>query len=297
MLDRNSASWFYPKPTGDLGCDRNARTIQFACFLFALAIGVALALDAISGDPLPIPIVSTALGALGAAAVLNRAGRPTWAGRIVILALLLLAVLRVVQARDGFRSHAMLMFPGLLLLSVMLLDRVSYVATACIVLLAVAALGAAEKQGLLGAIPPVRTPTNYESIFLVGLTLLAFSAVGSRIVRDAEGNVFDLRTSINRLSAANLELRETAEALRDSEEKFRATFMNSADALLIVTLEEGRISDVNDAFEAVYGYKREEAVGKTSLQLNLYSQPADQERALAEVRAKRRLREFEAVAS
>jgi hypothetical protein len=51
--------------------------------------------------------------------------------------------------------------------------------TAGIVILTVAALGVAEKHGLFGAIPPVRTPTNYESIFLVDLTLLAFSVAGN----------------------------------------------------------------------------------------------------------------------
>jgi PAS domain S-box-containing protein len=265
MLDRNSASWFYPKPTGDLGCDRNARTIQFACFLFALAIGVAVALDAISGEPVPIPIVSTALGALGGAAVLNRAGRPTWAGRIVILALLLLAVLRVVQARDGFRSHAMLMFPGLLLLSVMLLDRVSYVTTAGIVLLAVAALGAAEKQCLLGTIPRVRTPTSYESIFLVDLTLLAFSAVGSRIARDAETNVADLRASISGLSAANRDLTDTASALRESEQQLASIYNTVRDVIFQLAVEPGgqfRFVSVNAAFLRVTGLSQEAVVGK-----------------------------------
>ena len=113
MSDGKSPSWFYPKRTGDPGRDRNARTLQFACLLFAIAIGIAVALDVISREPIPIPIVSATLGGLCAAAVLNHAGRPTSAGRIVILVLLLCAVLRVVHASDGFRSHAMLMFPGL----------------------------------------------------------------------------------------------------------------------------------------------------------------------------------------
>ena len=113
MSDRTWSFGLYPKRTGDVGRDRNARTLQFACFLFAIGIGIVVALDAISREPVATLTVSVALAGLVAAAVINRAGRPTWAGRIVILALLLCAVLRVVQARDGFRSHAMLMFPGL----------------------------------------------------------------------------------------------------------------------------------------------------------------------------------------
>jgi hypothetical protein len=163
MSDRTWSFGLYPKQTGDVGRDRNARTLQFACFLFAVGIGVVAAVDAISRERVPIPTVSVALVGLIAAALINRAGRPAWAGRIVILALLLCAVFRV---RDGFRSHAMLMFPGVLLLSVMSLDRVSYLTTAGTVLRAVAALGIAEKHGLFGNIPRCALPQTTNPSFL-----------------------------------------------------------------------------------------------------------------------------------
>ena len=37
MLDRKLQFWFYPEPTGDVGRDRNARTLQFTCLLYAFA--------------------------------------------------------------------------------------------------------------------------------------------------------------------------------------------------------------------------------------------------------------------
>src|SRR5215831_2472723 len=155
--------WFYPKPTGDIGRDRNARTLQFSCLLFVVALGAIAVADMIAGELVPLPILLAAVGLFGAAAM-NRAGRSVWAGRTAVLVLMLGAILLVFEARDGFRSHAMLVFPGLLLISVMLLDRASYVATASAVLLAVAALGIAEKHGLTGATPRIRTPTTYFSI-------------------------------------------------------------------------------------------------------------------------------------
>lgn len=104
----------------------------------------------------------------------------------------------------------------------MFLNRAFYLTTAGMVLLAVAALGFADKHGLTRAIPGVRTPTTYESILDVDLNLLIFAAIGSRIARDAQSNVFDLRNTIGRLSESNLELGETAEALRQSEAQARA---------------------------------------------------------------------------
>jgi PAS domain S-box-containing protein len=294
MLEHESLSWFYPKQTGDRGRDRNARTIQLACLLFAIAVGLVAVLDTIARERVP-PVLGMAVVGLVAAGIINHAGRAAWAARTTILALLLTAILLVFEAHDGFRSHAMLVFPGLLLIAVMLLDRASYLITAGTVLSAIVGLGIAEIHGLTGAIPGVRTSTSLDSIIYVDLTVLVFAVIGSRIARDVERNVFDLRATIDELSVTNRELRETATALRDSEERFRATFMNSADSFLIATLEEGTIVEINDAFEALYGYTREEAVGKTTLQLNLYARPADRTRALAEVRAKGQLREFETV--
>jgi PAS domain S-box-containing protein len=266
MSGRALFLWFYPRATGDPGGDRNARTLQFTCLLLAIVIGMAVTLDLVSREPISALTVSPALIALFVAAVLNRTAQRAWAGRIVILALLLCAILRVVDASDGFRSHAMLMFPGVLLLSVMLLDRASYLATAGIVILTVTALGIAEKLGLLGAIPPARTPTNYESIFILDLTLLAFSIVGSRIVQDAQRNVADLRVSIGELSAANTELRNTAEALRESEQRLFSIYNTVRDVIFHVAVEsEGqfRFVSVNTAFLDVSGLSQEGVIGKT----------------------------------
>jgi hypothetical protein len=51
MLDRKLSSWFYPKPTDDPGRDRNARTLQFACFLFAFAVGTVAIVNVIAHEP------------------------------------------------------------------------------------------------------------------------------------------------------------------------------------------------------------------------------------------------------
>ena len=122
MLDRKAQYRFYPKSTGDVGRDRNARTLQFACFLFTFAIALIAVLNTIAKERVELPILVLAVVALIGAAAMNRAGMSAWAARITILAVLLTAVLLVLQASDGFRSHAMLAFPGLLLISVPLLD-------------------------------------------------------------------------------------------------------------------------------------------------------------------------------
>ena len=267
MLGRKSRSWFYPKPTGGPGRDRNARTVQFACFLLAFAVSAVAMLNVISGEPsAETPLLVFAVAALVAAMVTNRARSWEGAARTAFLAVLLTAMLLVFEARDGFRSLAMLVFPGMLLISVMLLDRASYMITAGMVLVAVAALGIAEKQGLTRAIPHVRSSTTYESIFFVDLNLLVFAMIGSRIASDAQSNVFDLRATIDRVSKANLTLEETAEALRESEQQLVSIYNTVRDVIFHLAVEpEGRFRfvSVNAALLRVTGLSREAVIGKT----------------------------------
>ena len=267
MLGWKSRSWFYPKPTGDPGRDRNARTVQFACFLLAFAIGAVTILNVMNGEPsAETPILFFAAAGLVAAMVTNRAGSWEWAARTAFLAVLLTAMLLVFEARDGFRSFAMLVFPGMLLLAVMLLDRASYMTTAGIVLVAVAVLGIAEKRGLTRAIPHTRSSTTYESIIFVDLNLLVFAMIGMRIASDAQSNVFDLRAVIDRVSTANLTLEETAEALRESEQQLVSIYNTVRDVIFHLAVEpEGqfRFVSVNAAFLKVTGLSREAVIGKT----------------------------------
>jgi PAS domain S-box-containing protein len=262
MSDRKRPSRFYPKPTGDKGFDRNARTLQFACCLLAFAVGTVAVLNTIEREPRETPLLIFAVVGLLAGAVMTRAGWSAWAARTAFLALLMTATLLVFEARDGFRSHAMLVFPGLLLISVMLLDRASYATTAVIVLGAVAALGVAEKQGLTQAIPNVRTATSYGSIFYVDLTLLVFAVIGTRIARDAQSNVTDLRAIISQLSAANLALTGSAEALRQSEVKYRRLHESITDGVVAVDMA-GNILETNPTFQSMLGYTGEELRGLT----------------------------------
>jgi PAS domain S-box-containing protein len=264
--EQDSPSWFYARPTGDPGRDRNARTVQFACLLLACAVCVVAILNISSSDPGENPFLAFAAVGLVAAMILNRMGRWQWGARIAFSAVLLTAMLLVFEARDGFRSHAMVVFPGMLLLGVMLLDRASYMITGGIVLVVVAALGIAENHGLTRAIPHLRTSTSYESIFFVDLALLIFALIGSRIARDAQSNVFDLRATIAQVLDANRELSEAAEALREDEQQLVSIYNTVQDGIFHLTVEPGgrfRFVSVNRAFLRVTGLSLEMVVGKT----------------------------------
>ncbi len=88
-------------------------------------------------------------------------------------------------------------------------------------------------------------------------------------------------------------LAETRRALAASEEKLSRAFQASPDAITITTMAEGRFLEVNDGFEKVAGYSREEAIGKTSGELGIWHADG-RERLLAAVRNRGRVKEVAA---
>jgi PAS domain S-box-containing protein len=74
--------------------------------------------------------------------------------------------------------------------------------------------------------------------------------------------------------------KKAQQAIRESEEKFSKAFRSSPHPMYISTVKEGRFIDVNDSFTRVMGYKREEVIGKTSQELNLWLNQKDRSRIL-----------------
>ncbi len=68
--------------------------------------------------------------------------------------------------------------------------------------------------------------------------------------------------------------------LKLSEEKFSRAFHGNAALMAISTLDSGRFIDVNQAFLDKTGYCRDEVIGRSSLELDLFVDPRDREQAL-----------------
>ena len=88
------------------------------------------------------------------------------------------------------------------------------------------------------------------------------------------------------------ERKRVEEALRLSLEKFEKTFQAAPVWVVLTALEDGRYIEVNETFLRALGYKREEVVGKTSLELETWVDPGDRERIAAQVREKGGVRNF-----
>jgi PAS domain S-box-containing protein len=83
-------------------------------------------------------------------------------------------------------------------------------------------------------------------------------------------------------------------ALHESEEKFRLAFQTSPDSINLNRLSDGLYVDINDGFAKLMGYTREEIIGKTSLELNIWDDPRDRERLVQGLAATGVVDNFEA---
>ena len=70
-----------------------------------------------------------------------------------------------------------------------------------------------------------------------------------------------------------------------SEEKFAKIFRSSPTAIAITKMSNGCLIDVNQAFEKLFGCRREEVIGRTSVELGMWYDPKDRERLLQSIAA------------
>lgn len=81
--------------------------------------------------------------------------------------------------------------------------------------------------------------------------------------------------------------------LRGAERKFTTVFATCPDAIAISDKQTGRYLDVNPAFEEALGYRRDEAVGRTSVELDIWAEPDARARMLEAFAAQGRLTNYE----
>ncbi|MCX6287138.1 MAG: PAS domain S-box protein [Bacteroidetes bacterium] len=68
--------------------------------------------------------------------------------------------------------------------------------------------------------------------------------------------------------------KRSEKALKESEEKYKAVFRTIPDAI-VLTQMDGTVVDINFGFSKLSGFTKEEAVGSTLLEMELYSVPED----------------------
>ncbi len=108
--------------------------------------------------------------------------------------------------------------------------------------------------------------------------------------RRKNGDIFDVLLRIAPLDSSDMskgfiftgldisERKKAEKALQESEERFRITFVTSPDAISISRIEDGIYIDSNEGFVRLLGYSREEIIGKSVFELNIWKNFDDRKR-------------------
>ena len=84
--------------------------------------------------------------------------------------------------------------------------------------------------------------------------------------------------------------------LQQSEERFARAFGSSPDALTIIDVKTGRMLEVNEGFERLFGHARAAVAGHSAFEVGLWADPDQRERARALLFEQGTLRDFSIVA-
>ena len=109
------------------------------------------------------------------------------------------------------------------------------------------------------------------------MVVTGFRKDGERLTLDMAGSAVDFGEGACILwTAVDLsEQRRVEGALRRSESRFAAAFEAAPMVMVISTLAEGRYIDVNPSFLRMFGYRREEVIGRTAADLGVWAQARD----------------------
>ncbi|MGA8766669.1 MAG: ATP-binding protein, partial [Candidatus Acidiferrales bacterium] len=89
------------------------------------------------------------------------------------------------------------------------------------------------------------------------------------------------------------ERKKSEQQLRQSEERFYKAFNASPEPITIATASEGLYVDVNESFLRLTGHRREEVIGRTSLELKFWGRPEDRATLVDVLKKQGRVRDLE----
>jgi len=89
------------------------------------------------------------------------------------------------------------------------------------------------------------------------------------------------------------ERKRTEVALKQSEEKLSKIFRTSPTLINLTSTKTHRYLEVNDAFERITGYSREEVIGRTTMELGIWADTERRSELLQQLQAEGRVRDAE----
>ncbi len=120
----------------------------------------------------------------------------------------------------------------------------------------------------------------YENAILTKAGEERLIAWNNTLLRDEQGKIVGTLSSGEDITERKL----AAEALRESEEKLTKVFQNSPALVSISSLDENKFTEVNETFLSTLGFERDEVIGRSTQELNLFVDPETRDEIVRVVR-------------
>jgi two-component system sensor kinase FixL len=127
---------------------------------------------------------------------------------------------------------------------------------------------------------PLATSTSTLSVALLAIWC-AVQGRGPFASHSPEQNALSIQVFFGVSSITLLFLATAVAEHRKAEERFIKKFRSSPDAMAFSHLKNHQINEVNEAWEKLLGYQRNEAIGQSWSNLNIYASGPDREKLVA----------------
>ncbi len=107
-----------------------------------------------------------------------------------------------------------------------------------------------------------------------------WASTNAHYYRDEKGTILGVEGVTRNVD----DLKMAEEAQRRSEELFGLAFHTSPDAINLNRASDGMYININDGFTKLTGYTRDEAIGRTSVSLNIWRNPEDRVKLVNELK-------------
>lgn len=232
---------------------RHARGLQAVTLVLLVGVPILMAVSLLQNRPwIEVFILfATLVTAVGAHGLLRR-GHYQRAGHLLVFSLIICTSAGI-YAFGSVRSAVVVGFTAAVVTAGMALGKKALIAAVALSAAALGALTWAEQAGVM-AQPDLAVGLRF---WLLHVMLMVGTGIG----------IYSSREVVLRAlhdQRAELERREQAEhALAISEDRFRRIFRSSPAAIVVQSLQDLMVLDVNPAFERLYGYARADILGRT----------------------------------
>ena len=147
-----------------------------------------------------------------------------------------------------------------------------------------------ERQRFLAELLEKGRVDNFEARLKRKDGSIWWASTNAYFFRDREGKIL----GVEGITLDITGLKTADEALRESEERFRLTFHTSPDSINLNRMSDGMFIDINEGFTELTGYTRDDVMGKTSLDINIWKDPEDRKRLVEGLMKKGHVKNLEA---